>query len=64
MIQLTLFDIKTIRSWPTHAEIRAARKALEQEADTMSRCPVVKAGADRDAEFRDHQFKHFYRGER
>jgi hypothetical protein len=63
MEQLTLFDIKTIRTWPTHAEIKRARKVLEEEADAMSRRPVAVAGADRnhdrDAEFRD-QFSQFY----
>jgi hypothetical protein len=72
MEQLLLFSAKLIRTWPTHAEIRAARRRVWESAlgrdadagevavDTCERIPVVDAGRDDDS--RDH-FKLFYRRE-
>lgn len=61
--QLLLFDLRLIKAWPTVGEIRQARKALEAEADELSRRPVPVGGSDQEAGFRE-QFPHLYgRGE-
>ena len=60
MEQLTLFDLKTIKTWPSRGEITQARKALNEQADAMSRGkrrPDPVAAPERDTGFRE-QFSH------